>query len=90
MGRSLIGGVNDLKAKFDVKLAEMSSLITDLGSLPHTFGRTNSQRLHSVPPGLRSAGPPHRTTASENSDVVDDRRLSVIHEYEPYTANFLE
>ncbi|KAL4981617.1 hypothetical protein BDW68DRAFT_77324 [Aspergillus falconensis] len=47
--RTLHDGVYDVKARLDSKLVELSSLITELGSLPRRYSRATREKAESAP-----------------------------------------
>lgn len=86
-------GVYDAKAKIDAKLIELSSLVTDLGSLPHKFDKPSHAKAKSSI--LRDPGQPisdlkRRSQNSEFPVGADDGRLPVILEDKFYPRRTLE
>lgn len=86
-------GVYDIKAKLDGKLAELGSLITDLGGLPRKFGKLCEENAESTIPThsrLSSVDLRRRATDSEYNSAPEDGRLPVILEDKCYPRKTLE
>lgn len=86
-------GVHDIKAKLDGKLAELGSLVMELGGLPRKFGKLCQEnaeptiRTHSR---LSSVDLRRRATDSEYNTASEDGRLPVILEDKCYPRKTLE
>lgn len=86
-------GVHDVKAKLDAKLAELGSLVTDLGSLPRKFHESCDAKSKSTSPrrpGRPSPGFGPRTINIQSQLNVDDGRLPAILEDKYYPRETLE
>ncbi|KAL6231668.1 hypothetical protein BDW75DRAFT_37425 [Aspergillus navahoensis] len=91
--RTLHDGVYDVKARLDSKLVELSSLITELGSLPRRYSRATREKAESA-----SARQPRQSGSRKEVDDTDpephlgfglDGRLPVIMENKFYPRRTL-
>ncbi|KAL4999507.1 hypothetical protein BDV10DRAFT_52408 [Aspergillus recurvatus] len=91
--RTLHDGVYDVKARLDSKLSELSSLITELGSLPRRYSRATREKAESAP-----ASQPRQSGSRKEVDDTDpepnlgfelDGRLPVIMEDKFYPRRTL-
>ena len=86
-------GVHDIKTRLDAKLAELSSLVTDLGALPRKFQKSYDERSKPANPPeplRRSSDLRHRKTNAESQLSDYDGRLPVILEDKYYPRETLE
>lgn len=91
--KMLHDGVYDIKAKLDSKLAELGSLVTDLGALPRRFGKLCDRRAESTDPEhsrLSNLDWRRRATDAEYNATAEDGKLPVILEDKCYPRNTLE
>jgi hypothetical protein len=91
--KTLRDGVYEIKSKLDAKLAELSTLSTDLGMLPRKMGKlcdgrpgsANMDRPKSTAPETKP-----RMTEPEEQGGCDDRKLPAILEDKYYPRRTLE
>lgn len=86
-------GIYGVKAKLDAKLIELSNLVTDLGALPHKFGKscdTKAKSTNAKESGQSSSNLRRRTTNTEPPLGTDGGRLPVILEDKYYPRRTLE
>ncbi|BCR87022.1 shugoshin family protein [Aspergillus chevalieri] len=91
--KMLHDGVYDIKAKLDSKLAELGSLVTDLGALPRRLGKLCDERAESTGPGhsrLSNLDWRRRATDAEYHAVTEDGKLPVILEDKCYPRKTLD
>lgn len=91
--KMLNNGIYDIKKKLDVKLAELNSLVVDLGKLPRKFGRECVEGADSM--NFKQSNHPsvewrRRATSSEYNQILEDGRLPVILEDKYYPRKTLE
>ncbi|KGO74555.1 Shugoshin, N-terminal [Penicillium italicum] len=83
-GKMLHNGIYDIKSKLDAKIAELSSLAADLGSLPRKIGKLCDEQFDRP---KQAAGSRPR---AEDSMEGEDGRLPVIVEDKYYPRQTLE
>ncbi|CAG8391971.1 unnamed protein product [Penicillium salamii] len=83
-GKMLHNGIYDIKSKLDAKLAELSSLATDLGSLPRRVGKLCDEQSQ------RPKQAPESRPRTEDLFGPDDGRLPAIVEDKYYPRRTLE
>lgn len=91
--KMLHDGVYDIKARLDNKLAELGSLVTDLGALPRKFGKLCDETGESTDQGhsrLSNLDRRRRATDAEYSAASEDGKLPVILEDKCYPRKTLE
>lgn len=89
--RMLHEGVYEIKSRLDAKLAELSSLASELGMLPRKVGRPGGDRTGTDSDRARAtAESKPRTTDSEFHAGPEDGRLPAIVEDKYYPRRTLE
>ncbi|CAG8946256.1 unnamed protein product [Penicillium salamii] len=83
-GKMLHNGIYDIKSKLDAKLAELSSLATDLGSLPRRVGKLCDEQSQ------RPKQAPESRPRTDDLFGHDDGRLPAIVEDKYYPRRTLE
>lgn len=83
-GKLLHNGIYDIKSKLDAKLAELSSLATDLGSLPRRVGKLCDEQSQ------RPKQAPESRPKIDDLFGPDDGRLPAIVEDKYYPRRTLE
>ncbi|CAG7919974.1 unnamed protein product [Penicillium olsonii] len=83
-GKMLHSGIYDIKSKLDAKLAELSSLATDLGSLPRRVGKLCDEQPQ------RPKQAPESRPRTDDLFGPDDGRLPAIVEDKYYPRRTLE
>lgn len=87
----LHNGVYEIKGRLDVKLAELNSLVADLGALPRKAGRLDGEESEqSNRPKATAPNSKPRMTDSEYHAEVDDGKLPAILEDKYYPRRTLE
>jgi hypothetical protein len=83
-GKMLHNGIYDIKSKLDAKLAELSNLATDLGSLPRKVGKLCNEQTDRPKQAAESR------PRTEDIMEGEDGRLPAIIEDKHYPRRTLE
>lgn len=83
-------GVYEIKGRLDTKLAELTTLISDLGSLPRKVGKLTGERFEESRPKATASESRPRMTDPEYHAGVDDGKLPAIMEDKYYPRRTLE
>lgn len=83
-------GVYEIKGRLDSKLAELTTLIADLGTLPRKVGKLSGEGSEETRPKTSASELRHRVTEPEYHAGVDDGKLPAIMEDKYYPRRTLE
>ncbi|KAJ5568888.1 hypothetical protein N7450_011374 [Penicillium hetheringtonii] len=76
-GKALQNGVYEIKARLDAKLAELNSLVSDLGTLPRKAGKLSKDKFHDSD-RPKTEAPPRLNDPEYNTDVEEGKLPAIL------------